>query len=351
MGSDYTMDNTNELGQAAPAFVVKTDPRILILKEGHELRLRLLRFYTKLSARREPWITKFVHTVFSKNEDGTFTSHFTVCPTTQYLNIQNAQAKCKVCKAREMIDAEYIKVEQLDAKKAQYLAKTAKTIKRKFKAFFPVYIFSDNLNPENDGKVKLLMIQSYGDFKRIYEFLHKVRQSGAELVGKYFNNLNTLDASDLMLRVSESNVFEVKMSFAKAETYIQNFDETMFLEDCIDPLKFDSEFFSPFDSEKHDDFFTNYIEPLIARNLNRQTRTQSAAPTEDPGIRTLKEENGAMTVNDEPVSSTETEEAKEQVAHVSEKVKTTNIAPPPMNSMNLDEIDAIINEVTHGNKR
>jgi hypothetical protein len=65
--------------------------------QGQYYRLRLLYFSDPTNQRTIPFIEKFCHTVYNRDEKNKLTIDYVTCPTSPYLKIENAWKKCPCC--------------------------------------------------------------------------------------------------------------------------------------------------------------------------------------------------------------------------------------------------------------
>lgn len=291
MADRFSLIDKTEAGPLVDKPVFNNDSRMLVLKEGQQLRCRILRFKDALSTRKEPWVTKFVHTVFTKEEDGSFSSNFTVCPSTHHLNIKNWVERCSICSNLKPLDSK-LKNATTEGQKFS-IAKVIKTLKRKFKLFIPVYIISDSLNTENVGTSKILMLQSANYFYRISDYFNKINKESPEQVDKYFNHFGDSDCFDFILNVDKDNVFEIAFKFERSESVlIKDFNtptiQNAFVEHHITSLKFDEDFYEQkFDDDKHLQFFDMFAKPLLQKfniQITENTQEQDEIPPVQPAI-------------------------------------------------------------------
>jgi hypothetical protein len=148
-------------------------------------RLRLLFFADDTNTRTIPFIEKYTHNVYEHDKDGKLTGvDYVTCPTTPYLNIENAWKKCPCC---QYADAQY----QL-ATSSEWKNKTAtaghRKMRRAFVAFLPVLVINDPNVPANSGRVMMFNIRD----RKAYEELTNVIKM-AERSTCVFNGTQAID--------------------------------------------------------------------------------------------------------------------------------------------------------------
>jgi hypothetical protein len=280
------VNNVTEKTMEKSKIKFNSDKRLLLLSEGHNLELRLVNFQDSMSLRTEPWVTKFIHTVYTKEADDSFTAHFTLCPSTKYLGITNWRERCLCCKEAEDL-YQYLNSHSLNKNSKELFVKAAKTTKRKFKMFLPVFVISDNLNPQNNNTLKILLFNDMKILFRISNYFEKFLRAGdTESYLKHFNNFGNTNCLNLIVNVSPKNVFDIQFKFSAAKNIlIDNFDDptvsAQFMEKSISDLNFDTDFVDQFDDDKHKEFFDTFIKPALVRVNQIRTSNQVIAQHDD----------------------------------------------------------------------
>lgn len=150
-------------------------------------RFRLLNFGSDGKNDRDfPWIKRFVHTKWGKNDKGmpTVIDQIT-CPVTPHVHVEgNRYQACKICDIAGKYFGTY--------KASNYTDKEAgrknKEFSRKLEWIIPVYVVSDPNYEGNNGKFKVIIF----DNKVTYEdFKDKVEK--AALQNRVFNGENAVD--------------------------------------------------------------------------------------------------------------------------------------------------------------
>lgn len=188
---------TEELKKSG-ASVTKKDDQIYksflnpkVTPDKQFYRLRLLYFSDVTSKRNFPFIEKYCHTVYKRDDAGKLSIEYVTCPTSPYLNIDNAWMKCPCC--------QYANAQYELAKSTEWKNKTAtnahRKMRRQFVSFLPVYVVSDPNVAANSGRVMILNIRDIEAHKKLTEIIK---------VTEYNNNVfNGKSAVDLALAVVE----------------------------------------------------------------------------------------------------------------------------------------------------
>lgn len=227
--------------------------------ENEYYRFRMLWFEDKSNKRNIPFVEKYNHTVYGRDEDDKLTVDYVTCPTSPYLNIENAWRQCPIC---QYTNKQYNLLKETDWKN-----KSARDIfnklKRRFVAFIPVYVIKDPHFKDNIGQIKILLIK---DTTAYQELCDKIKSKEYE-----HSVFNAEKSIDLVVQIKEipqkDNDGNVKINqktnkpymdrktcflFSK-DPYDLNIDDSM-----IDALNFDDSIYTYDDVSTLEEFLSKY---------------------------------------------------------------------------------------------
>jgi hypothetical protein len=160
-------------------------------------RVRLLAWTSpEINNRDYPFIERFVHTIWKKNDKGfSVIDDEVTCPVTKHVQIEgNPYKVCPICKLAD----QYFGAWQSSGWKDREACKKNKEIGRKYQAIIPVYVVDDPNYQANNGKFKVLIFSD----KKFYEvFKEKVEK--ASHTNCVFNGKNAVDCCLHMTEVEE----------------------------------------------------------------------------------------------------------------------------------------------------
>ena len=160
-------------------------------------RVRLLAWTSpEINNRDYPFIERFVHTIWKKNDKGfSVIDDEVTCPVTKHVHIEgNPYKVCPICKLAD----QYFGAWQSSGWKDREACKKNKEIGRKYQAIIPVYVVDDPNYQANNGKFKVLIFSD----KKFYEaFKEKVEK--ASRTNCVFNGKNAVDCCLHMTEVEE----------------------------------------------------------------------------------------------------------------------------------------------------
>ena len=166
------VSHTPKTSKTAP---VKRPQRIKIFLRPTEdggtdtyYRFRLLNFTDATKNDRDyPFIVRYVHRVFGKNEEGKpIVAGEIVCPVTKFAHWEEGDPykTCKICNYSGRQYNEYNKSGKTDME----ARRKSRDFGRKYEAWVPVYVVNDPVYDGNNGK---MMAFCFGDKKQFEEFL------------------------------------------------------------------------------------------------------------------------------------------------------------------------------------
>lgn len=155
--------------------------------ENSYYRFRLLNFGSDGKNDRDyPWIKRFVHVKWGKNEKGTpvIVDQIT-CPVTPHVHVEgNRYQSCKVCDIAGKYYGTY-KASNFTDKEA---GRKNREFSRKLEWIIPVYVVNDPNYDGNNGKFKVIIFDTKDGFE---EFKSKVEK--ATLTHRVFNGEDAVD--------------------------------------------------------------------------------------------------------------------------------------------------------------
>jgi len=175
-------------------------------------RVRLLAWTTPEKNDRDyPFIERYVHQVWKKNEKGfPIIDDEVTCPVTKHVHVEgNRYDACPMCKLAE----QYFKALQ-EANWHNADARTKnKDISRKYQGIIPVYVKDDPNYPKNNGQIKVIIfgnkkpskkeLESGEYYKYNYYDNFKALVEKASQTACVFNGKNAVDCCFHVAEVSE----------------------------------------------------------------------------------------------------------------------------------------------------
>lgn len=224
-------------------------------------RLRLLAWSSpEKNDRDDPFIERFVHQVWKKNDKGLSEIEDEVtCPVTKHVNVEgNRYDACPMCRLAN----QYFLTWKESNWKDREAAKKNKEIGRKYQGIVPVYVRNDPNYPQNNGKIKVLI---FSDKKLYTEFRSKVEK--ASQTACVFNGKHAVDCCIHMSEVPEvrnqgqpneyvykSKVID-KITFTKPESA---YDIPAITKELVTNCGFDEEYYTTSTPEELQAFFNRH---------------------------------------------------------------------------------------------
>lgn len=215
-------------------------------------RFRLLAFNSPSKSDRDyPFIERYVHQTFEKNDKGyNIVKDEITCPVTHWVNFEgNRYDGCPMCKLANQYFCSY----KESGWKDRNAYKQQRTIGRKYQAIIPVYVVNDPNYPSNNGKFKVII---FNDKKFYNEFCEKIKK--ASLTNCVFNAENAVDCCihmsevETMINEGQPNQYIYKQRVIDKVTFsakpytidaitkerVENmgFDETYYVSATLDEL-------------------------------------------------------------------------------------------------------------------
>lgn len=154
---------------------------------------RLLNFAGQGTDRDYPFIERFVHTKWGKNDKGQpIIEDEVICPVTKWVDWEgNRYNDCPICR---YANQQFLTLKESNWKDADARAKN-REFGRKYQAIVPVYVVNDPNYEGNKGKFKVIIFND----KKVYDgFVKKVE---AQLLKH--NCFNGVDAADCYIHMAE----------------------------------------------------------------------------------------------------------------------------------------------------
>lgn len=229
-------------------------------------RFRLLAFSSPSKSDRDyPFIERYTHQVFEKNEKGfNVLKDEITCPVTKWVNFEgNRYDGCPMCK----IANQYFNAYKESGWRDRSAAAQNRLLGRKYQAIVPVYVVNDPNYPSNNGRFKVII---FSDKKVYTEFCEKIKAVSA--TNCVFNSENAVDCcihvSDqiTIMNQGQPNEYEFKQRVIDKITFsskpytieaitkdrVENmgFDETYYVASTVQEL---NEFYSKHFKMSNDD--------------------------------------------------------------------------------------------------
>ena len=140
---------------------------------------RLLAFRGKDGVeRKNPYIERYVHTMWTTNSNGKrFPECTVVCPVTSHVSWARGKDRyeqCPICGHAQKAFAQF----KQSGWKNREAAKINDEFGRKFEGLLPVYVVKDPNNPMNNGKFRVLLIGDKKKFDEIIETIEVLVKQG-----------------------------------------------------------------------------------------------------------------------------------------------------------------------------
>lgn len=151
---------------------------------------RLLAFRGKDGVdRKNPYIERYVHTMWATNSNGKrFPECTVICPVTSHVSWARGKDRydaCPICGHAQKAFAQF----KQSGWKNREAAKINDEFSRKFEGLIPVYVVKDPNNPMNNGKFRALLIGDKKKFDEIIETIEVLVKQGLHV----FNGGEALD--------------------------------------------------------------------------------------------------------------------------------------------------------------
>lgn len=240
-----------------------TDPKAVY-------RFRILAYKSSKTDREYPFIERFTHTKWGRNENGKpIMESQVICPSTAYVK-SISHKDCPICK---LSNANF-KAYNESGKRDRESLRRGRENARKFEAMIPVYVVNDPNNASNNNQLRVIMLDKTKKVpfrnpitKQIelvpaYECLEKLINASSE---HWCNSENAVDLCIRMERVkkvynegqpnelhTEENEYKL-MTFSTKPYTIESITQ-----DLIDGFEFDDQYYVSSTKEELMDYYNRY---------------------------------------------------------------------------------------------
>lgn len=221
-------------------------------------RFRLLNFAAQNSDRDYPFIQRYVHQIWKKNEKGfSEVESEVVCPVTKWMDWDGDRYDCQICK---FANQQYNTLKETGWKDADARKKN-KEFSRKFQAIIPIYIVNDPNYDGNNGKFRVLILND----KKFYDeiFIKKIEKQ--LMTCNCFNGINAADicmhVSDVANIINEGqpNQYTWHQRVIDKICFSKPYDLPAITKEAVDSIKFDETYYVSSTKNEIDEFYNRYI--------------------------------------------------------------------------------------------
>lgn len=324
-------------------------------------RFRLLNFRDPAKNDRDyPYIVRYVHRVFGKDENGKpMVKGEVVCPVTKFSHwAEDPYKTCPICNYSGRQFQAYKQSKNTD----KVASSKSREFGRKFEAWVPVYVVNDPLHDVNNGKMKAICFTNKDEYTA---FDNLARAKAMEEV------IYNADAVDFCIRLAKEHVVEnegqpneraydtvkvSEMGFKSKPTHIDAITP-----EAIAEFEFDEQLYVVPTKEELEDFYNKFCKMQVQdddddpfgseKKADKEldiAAVKPSAPARKPAIATPP---SPPDTTDEELDSMFAEPDKKTEAK-KEEVKEDEDPPPPApkkevkkssDDITEDEIDSIIN--------
>lgn len=238
------------------------DDRIIRFKAGHNYCVALTWPVDPFGRRQSPFICRVTHGDYGQGRSG----REVTCPTSLYVS---GRAGFKYCKACAEVNKYY---KDYEKNKSEVAKELYRHFKRQYRHYAMVYVISDDLTPENNGKFMIMRLPM-----RISDYLHRkvfgwatkkdeAPLPSAAIIGK---KALTVDGQwNVLITVSTESTESGTFNSYSTEFIPRNEPLPITQADVnkagLD-LKYDEDFFVPYDAAEVDKFVK---EVMLQANLD-----------------------------------------------------------------------------------
>lgn len=264
-------------------------------------RVRLLAWSSpEKNDRDDPFIERFVHQIWKKNDKGLpVIDDEVTCPVTKHVHVEgNRYDACPICRLAN----QYFLTWKESAWKDREAAKKNKEIGRKYQAIIPVYVKDDPNYSQNNNKFKVLI---FSDKKFYQEFRSKVEK--ASQTNCVFNGKNAVDCCLHVAEVEEvrnpgqPNEYVYKQKVIDKITFTTKpYDIPTITKDWVINSGFDEEYYTSSTPEELQLFYNRHFkisnDDIPEEDIVQVYETKSESQTKFETINTI--ENVNITTDD-----------------------------------------------------
>lgn len=316
------------------------DDRMLAMKAGNTYRCRLVYRLSKGSERKLPFISKEIHSAYNVDvPQGT--PKWVVCPTSEHVKGRAGFKDCPVC-------ADLSKwFKEKDVSPAS--KKLYDTFKRSPSNHAVVYVVSDPVNPDNNGKMKIIKfgVETAAFLKwEVFGInLKDPNLINEDAIGpKAFDFEN---GHDLIFTVSKSKFpgrdgkdieFDKPVaSFSRKTTKIDVDEDT--LQSMFEELNFDRDFYNKTSQED----LLEWYNTVVLKNI--VSTSSGNKKLEETAIEEVAAANDDVEVEEEVAPPPTKKPAPKPVAVVEQSVKQKPKPAASEEDVDLDDIMGIIDSI------
>lgn len=304
-------------------------------------RFRLLWYKNPKTNRDYPFIERFTHTAFVKNEDGKWVMESqVVCPITPHVKMTWDGDPYNTCPICNFSNHNFLSFKESGWKDKES-ARKSKQFSRKFEACIPVYVVYDPIYELNQGKFKVI---KFFDKKEYENFRNLVSRESHETC--VFNGKMAVDLYIKMTEIEKvanegnPNEYHYKQNvITKIGFTTKPYDIPAITKEAIDEFQFDDQFFTSSTKEELKEFHTKYCVKInnddipMDEEVSFVTSSRKSEPTVTKAAPPPPKNDIPDDINDDHFGSTEPE-------LVSDKKLDTSVS-----SVDLDDIENLLEDI------
>lgn len=266
-------------------------------------RVRLLAWSSpEKNDRDDPFIERFVHQIWKKNDKGySVIDDEVTCPVTKHVHVEgNRYDACPICR----LSNQYFLTWKESGWKDREANKKNKEIGRKYQAIIPVYVKDDPNYQLNNGTFKVLIFNDKNFYK---EFRSKVEK--ASQVNCVFNGKNAVDCCLHVTQVEEvrnqgqPNEYVYKQKVIDKVTFTTKpYDIEKITKEWVTNSGFDEEYYTTSTPEELQMFYNRHYKISnddIPEEDSMPVYDVKPSKKEEPKVETKQLENELSSKNDD----------------------------------------------------
>lgn len=308
-------------------------------------RVRLLNFSSRTTARDYPFIPRYVHQKWGKNDKGlSELQDEVICPVTKHVDWEGDRYDCPICKyANQQFGAlKASNWKDADARKKN------KEFGRKFQGIIPVYVVNDPVYEGNNGKFKVIILND----KKVYDdFVKRVEKQ--LLKANCFNGVNAVNCCIHVSIVEQVNnegqpneyrwkqkVID-KIAFERPE---KASDIAAITKEAVDAFPFDDEYYTSSTIDELKAFYNKHIKVHASNDdidisddaAVEQLKPDAIKPSTSAPIASL--ENAALVKKTEDVSADDLDELAVDAAETISKPTVSADADVELDDKQINDL-------------
>lgn len=269
-------------------FLKPNDPN----NENEKYRFRILNFRSQAkNDRAYPFISRYVHNHWSKNDNGiNVVDECVVCPSTPYIDAKNDATLgyadtyrelklrdkkptydlvCPICRHVQEMWSSW----KSSGKTDRLAIERINSLRKQFQGVVPVYVVNDPVNPKNNGRFKCIIFNLKEEYDKFIDVVNAERAKIAASGGKY-GWCNGTNAVDFYLRMDKVPVIYnagkanekqgvarriTKMAFgSKAYDLVDGNGSEIVTKEAIDRFEFDDQYYIKSTKMELEDFYSKF---------------------------------------------------------------------------------------------